>query len=208
MVRAMDEALALQPRDMCMTLYSCSVVVNPNLFADWNVLSMMKYVELPIISSLFSYTASSNWWFRVAIHRVDGNTVRFEHPTLAGTASGGWMERLKNEGQDILKPKFGRKAPSVPHVQPQGKEVIMKGTHVDRTITVKQLQTHRNAEQPWFVVQGEGMTHCFPERDTLKRRNPSLRCYCLPQGSSWWRRLYHSRCGGRCGMSFQWSKTM
>ncbi|KAF9045792.1 nitrate reductase [Hymenopellis radicata] len=114
MVRAMDEALALQPRDMCI-----------------------------------------NWWFRVAVHHMDCSTVRFEHPTLAGTASGGWMERLKSEGQDILKPKFGREAASVPHVQPQDKEVIMKGTHVDRTITLEQLQAHRNLERPWFVVQGE-----------------------------------------------------
>lgn len=38
----------------------------------------------------------SNWWFRVAIHHernADGiDILRFEHPTLAGVASGGWME--------------------------------------------------------------------------------------------------------------------
>lgn len=36
-----------------------------------------------------------NRWFRVAVHKTEDNdkvTLRFEHPTLAGTASGGWME--------------------------------------------------------------------------------------------------------------------
>ncbi|QRW27770.1 nitrate reductase [Rhizoctonia solani] len=39
----------------------------------------------------------NNWWFRIAVHRVEveGRTVlQFEHPTLAGTASGGWMQRV------------------------------------------------------------------------------------------------------------------
>lgn len=34
-------------------------------------------------------------WFRVAIHKEDspsGSILRFEHPTLAGGRSGGWME--------------------------------------------------------------------------------------------------------------------
>lgn len=46
-VRAMDESLALQPRDMY-----------------WNATGMMN-----------------NWWFRVVIHHLDNNTMKFEHPT-------------------------------------------------------------------------------------------------------------------------------
>jgi len=54
----------------------------------WNATSMMD-----------------NWWFRVAVHR-DGDTLRFEHPTLAGTAAGGWMERMNEEGEDPRYPVF------------------------------------------------------------------------------------------------------
>jgi nitrate reductase (NAD(P)H) len=46
-VRAMDEGLALQPRDMY-----------------WNATGMMN-----------------NWWFRVAVHHLEGGKMRFEHPT-------------------------------------------------------------------------------------------------------------------------------
>jgi len=39
-------------------------------------------------------------WFRVVVHRTvndDGKMVlQFEHPTLAGTAHGGWMEVMLN----------------------------------------------------------------------------------------------------------------
>jgi hypothetical protein len=37
----------------------------------------------------------NNWMFRVAILKEDtdaGVHLKFEHPTLAGVASGGWME--------------------------------------------------------------------------------------------------------------------
>jgi nitrate reductase (NAD(P)H) len=40
----------------------------------------------------------NNWQFRVAINKEatpgvpDGVRLRFEHPTLAGSAAGGWME--------------------------------------------------------------------------------------------------------------------
>ncbi|KAF8332412.1 Mo-co oxidoreductase dimerization domain-containing protein [Cantharellus anzutake] len=52
----------------------------------------------------------NNWWFRVAVHHEvkDGaNILRFEHPTLAGVAPGGWMERTKNAGLNPLIPEFG-----------------------------------------------------------------------------------------------------
>jgi nitrate reductase (NAD(P)H) len=76
MVRAMDESLVLQQKDIY-----------------WNATGMMKYVALdPFLSRSPFY---SNWWFRVAAHRFeeDGQVkIRFEHPTQAGTNPGGWME--------------------------------------------------------------------------------------------------------------------
>ncbi len=58
----------------------------------WNATSMMN-----------------SWWFRVAVHREgpDGSKIRFEHPTLAGNAPGGWMQRMNEAGANPRYPDFG-----------------------------------------------------------------------------------------------------
>lgn len=71
-VRAMDERMCIQPRDMY-----------------WNVTSMMN-----------------NWWYRVAIRRDSPNIIRFEHPVYANK-KGGWIDRVKSEGGDILDGNWG-----------------------------------------------------------------------------------------------------
>lgn len=103
----------------------------------------------------------NNWWFRIAIHRteMDGQTIlRFEHPTLAGTAAGGWMQRMKEAGQSITSPSFGpAQASSVQEeAKPQGlPEVIsMKNPEVKRMITMEELESQPK-DKPWFVVDGE-----------------------------------------------------
>ncbi|OCH89836.1 nitrate reductase [Obba rivulosa] len=119
-LRAMDEGLHLQPRDMYL-----------------NATSMMN-----------------NWWFRVAIMKTE-NGIRFEHPTLAGAVSGGWMERLKSTGQDILNPVFGTASPtSPPAEQIQPNEVSMTNSSVTRRITDAEFQVEAH-ERPLFVIKGE-----------------------------------------------------
>ncbi|EPQ53162.1 nitrate reductase [Gloeophyllum trabeum ATCC 11539] len=125
MVRAMDEGLALQPRDMY-----------------WTALGMMN-----------------NWWFRVAVSRtvVDGEIqLLFEHPTLAGTASGGWMERMKAEGKDIGKPSWGDKHTAVTSGGSFAltEEIAMTNPKVKRDVTLEELRRQDRAK-PWFVVKGE-----------------------------------------------------
>ncbi|KAG2142479.1 hypothetical protein DEU56DRAFT_972043 [Suillus clintonianus] len=125
MVRAMDEGLALQQRDMY-----------------WHALGMMN-----------------NWWFRVAVHKTvndDGKIVlQFEHPTLVGT-NGGWMERMKAAGEDIIKPVFGERgqdlAPRAP--KHQSDEVSLTKPGINRKITPEEFKT-QDRKQPWFVVNGE-----------------------------------------------------
>ncbi|KAH6603735.1 hypothetical protein Trco_008510 [Trichoderma cornu-damae] len=57
----------------------------------WNATSMMN-----------------SWWFRIAVRREkSGKALRFEHPTLAGNANGGWMQRMKEAGADPRFPGFG-----------------------------------------------------------------------------------------------------
>ncbi|QRV99692.1 nitrate reductase [Ceratobasidium sp. AG-Ba] len=103
----------------------------------------------------------NNWWFRVAIHRfeTDGQTVlKFEHPTLAGVASGGWMQRMKETGQSITNPSFGpmqeRPAGEIA-VQKEAPSIIsMKNPSITRMITLEELRSQPK-DKPWFVVDGE-----------------------------------------------------
>lgn len=97
----------------------------------------------------------NNPWFRVAIHSDTAGALRFEHPTQAGVLPGGWMQRLKDEGRDILKPEF--KDVSAPVAKLEKKvEVKMTSDAVKRTITLEELKAHNSPDQPWFVVNGEG----------------------------------------------------
>ncbi|KAG1745286.1 hypothetical protein EDB19DRAFT_1693694 [Suillus lakei] len=126
MVRAMDEGLGFQQRDMY-----------------WHALGMMN-----------------NWWFRVAVHRTvndDGKIVlQFEHPTLAGTTHGGWMERMKAAGEDIMKPVFGEKGQDLIPRAPkhQSNEVCLTKSGINRKITLEEFKA-QDRQQPWFVVNSE-----------------------------------------------------
>ncbi|KAI5996354.1 hypothetical protein EDD15DRAFT_2419061 [Pisolithus albus] len=100
----------------------------------------------------------NNWWFRVAVNKTENDNeivLHFEHPTLAGTASGGWMERMKALGQDITKPVFGKTSPreTLDEVKPKA-EVSLTKPGVTRKITVEELKRQDRA-QPWFVINGE-----------------------------------------------------
>lgn len=122
LVRAMDEAMNIQPRDMY-----------------WSVLGMLN-----------------NPWFRIKIHKEDG-VLRFEHPTQPTLQGGGWMERVKKEGGNLLDGYWGEtpkqdtdvsieEAPSISLIKPG----------LDVPITVDEFKAHKKfAEHPWFVVDGQ-----------------------------------------------------
>ncbi|KAF8649084.1 hypothetical protein AX16_006031 [Volvariella volvacea WC 439] len=122
-VRAMDESLALQPRDMY-----------------WSATGMMN-----------------NWWFRVCIHRVSDGKLRFEHPTMVGTQTDGWMQRLKDQGQDPAAPEFSMSGTNVKPGQPAPPPMTISMTrpNVHRKISMKAFGSHTKPENPWFVMQGE-----------------------------------------------------
>ena len=108
----------------------------------------------------------SNWWFRVAIHKSVTATgdlaLTFEHPTMPGLQPGGWMERMKEVGDDILKPIF-TDAPKVEDtdIAAMAKEkakkpaVVMTRAGVDRKITMSEVREHNKESEPWFIVKGE-----------------------------------------------------
>lgn len=100
----------------------------------------------------------NNWWFRVAIVTERGNIRRFEHPTLAGNVSGGWMQRLDKEGRSVREPKFGTKEtpdPSVKQVVKEDVSTLMRHKEkADEVISAEALKAHSNEQNPWFVVDG------------------------------------------------------
>lgn len=122
LVRAMDEGLALQPRDMY-----------------WSVLGMMN-----------------NPWFRIVIHK-EGNELRFEHPTKPALMAGGWMERVKKEGGDLLNGFWGEKTGTEENkvAAPKVAEIKMTKDGVVTVIDIDDLKKHDTVDSPWFVINGD-----------------------------------------------------
>ncbi|PHH70138.1 hypothetical protein CDD80_6216 [Ophiocordyceps camponoti-rufipedis] len=126
MVRAMDDGLMVQQRDMY-----------------WNVLGMMN-----------------NNWFRVAIHRERGGSLlKFEHPTQPALNPGGWMERIKGMGGDLLNGFWGQSLAGLEggkgDIEETEEEISMVNSEINRVISIKELEAHGNESSPWFVVQGQ-----------------------------------------------------
>ncbi|CDS81849.1 Nitrate reductase [Sporisorium scitamineum] len=120
----------------------------------WNATSMMN-----------------SWWFRVAVHREgeNGDKIRFEHPTLAGNAPGGWMQRMNESGLNPRYPQFGEaktvagSSEQTTDAQAKGgdakedvKAIMIDPAKVDRVVTAADLAAHADGEgpEPWFVVHG------------------------------------------------------
>ncbi|XP_068638175.1 nitrate reductase [NADH] 2-like [Aristolochia californica] len=110
-VRAWDETLNTQPEQL-----------------TWNVMGMMN-----------------NCWFRVKMnvckpHRGEIGLV-FEHPTLPGNQSGGWMARQKHllttETQTL------KKSVSSPFINTSAKQLSMS-----------EVKKHNSPESVWIVVHG------------------------------------------------------
>lgn len=103
----------------------------------WSVLGMMN-----------------NPWFRVAITKK-GDILKFEHPTHPAKA-GGWMERAKKAGGDLLNGNWGERVEGEEPVKPElVKEINMKKAGVNRQIDLAELKANSSSENPWFVVDGE-----------------------------------------------------
>jgi nitrate reductase (NAD(P)H) len=123
LVRAMDESMNMQPRDMY-----------------WSVLGMMN-----------------NPWFRVTIS-IEGEFLRFEHPTLPALKPGGWMERVKKAGGNLTNGYWGESIGEQDAAAPSSEtaqEISMVKEGLKESITIEDLRKHDNKDSPWFVVNGE-----------------------------------------------------
>ncbi|RFU72701.1 nitrate reductase [Trichoderma arundinaceum] len=130
----------------------------------WNATSMMN-----------------SWWFRVAVHRgSSGRALRFEHPTLAGNAHGGWMQRMNEAGSDprypqlgsngyfkAASPGFGTEPDKSQYAQTEGviQNFMISPVKVSKIITAAELAKHADGDNqsPWFVVHG----HVYDGTDFL-----------------------------------------
>lgn len=122
LVRAMDESMNIQPRDMY-----------------WSVLGMMN-----------------NPWYRVAI-LLEGDELKFEHPTQPALIPGGWMERVKKAGGNLLNGSWGEKLNGEEDAAPAEEavsEVVMIKEGLTAELTVDELRTHGTKDSPWFVING------------------------------------------------------
>jgi nitrate reductase (NAD(P)H) len=104
----------------------------------WSVLGMMN-----------------NPWFRVVIHKEAGY-LRFEHPTQPALMPGGWMERVKKTGGNLLNGYWGENLGNEePQEEVKPAEIKMTKDEVNRIIDINELRKHETAESCWFVVNGE-----------------------------------------------------
>lgn len=69
------------------------------------------------------------------------------------------MQRMKDEGKDILNPVFRdvTGAPALPKATKKA-ELKMTNDSITRKITLDELKAHSSPTEPWFVVAGEGTT--------------------------------------------------
>ncbi|KAJ6954436.1 nitrate reductase [Populus alba x Populus x berolinensis] len=112
-VRAWDETLNTQPEKL-----------------NWNVMGMMN-----------------NCWFRVKTNvckRHKGEIgIVFEHPTVPGNQSGGWMAKerhLENSSENI---RTLKKSVSTPFMNTSSKAFSMA-----------EVKKHKSAESAWIIVHG------------------------------------------------------
>lgn len=97
----------------------------------------------------------NNPWYRVAIVKEAGN-LRFEHPVQPATIPGGWMERVKQAGGDLLNGYWGEcVAGSSAEPKKEIAEIKMKRDDVKKIIKLEELKKNNTASQPWFVLKGE-----------------------------------------------------
>ena len=106
----------------------------------WSVLGMMN-----------------NPWFRVTISK-EGDYLRFEHPTQPALMPGGWMERVKKAGGNLMNGQWGEKLAGEEvqtAIQEAAKEVPMTKPDLKHEITIDELRKHDDDTDPWFVVNNE-----------------------------------------------------
>ncbi|CAF1259819.1 unnamed protein product [Adineta ricciae] len=119
LVRAMDESMNIQPRDIY-----------------WNILSMLN-----------------NCWHRITITKQDNtNQLLFEHPTIPGLTKGGWMEKVKEQGRNLIDGFWG----SQNEISNEylSSNIKMTNDSITEIITEEELSKHNKNDDTWIAING------------------------------------------------------
>jgi len=124
-VRAMDESMNVQPRDMY-----------------WSVLGMMNNPWFRVTITLEDDHLRFEHPTQPAL--LPGGWMEKVKKAGGDLANGFWGEKIGEDKQAVL-----------PHPEEPAKEISMIKEGLKNPITMDELRKHDTAEQPWFVVQGE-----------------------------------------------------
>jgi nitrate reductase (NAD(P)H) len=88
--------------------------------------------------------------------------------TVAGTQPGGWMQRMKDQGSDPVKPVFSNELSSSLRSETKiTARLILTNPDVNRKITLEELEAHVIQGEAWFVVQGEVSVVCLDAMEDI-----------------------------------------
>ncbi|KAG6017325.1 hypothetical protein E4U43_001704 [Claviceps pusilla] len=106
----------------------------------WSVLGMMN-----------------NPWFRVVIQDL-GHALQFEHPTQPALQGGGWMERVKKAGGNLLNGAWGSQLggqAEEKETEQDSSQICMTNPKVDRLVTSQDIKQHTGEDSPWFIINNQ-----------------------------------------------------
>ncbi|KZT68489.1 hypothetical protein DAEQUDRAFT_766300 [Daedalea quercina L-15889] len=125
-VRAMDESMNMQPRDM---------YINPtSMMNNW-------WHRVAILKQQSTEGAMTE--------------LRFVHPAPVGKYSAGWMELMKKSGASVLHPDFSASALEKLRDDVVATQTVPVGKGGNgKLVTLRELRAQPK-DKPWFVVDGE-----------------------------------------------------
>lgn len=131
MVRAMDEGVMVQPRDMY-----------------WSVLGMMNNPWYRVVV----HHEGGKLWFEHPTQPalMAGGWMERIKKEGGDLSNGYWGERMPGEAEGGGGGGGGR----IPPPQPV-KEIIMVNKHVDKEIGLEEVKKHDGETEPWFILDGE-----------------------------------------------------
>jgi len=126
MVRSMDEAMCIQPRDMY-----------------WSVLGMMNNPWFRVVVHKEDEGQTLRFEHPTQPALMPGGWMERVKKAGGDLSNGFWGERMggAEEEENVVKE--------------EEKKVEMKKAGVDRVIEIEELREHDKGEEPWFVVNGE-----------------------------------------------------
>lgn len=127
MVRAMDEGMMVQPRDMY-----------------WSVLGMMNNPWYRVVVHHDVHSGTLRFEHPTQPALMPGGWMERTKQEGGDLSNGYWGERMPGEAEGVE-----RAAPE------PAKEIVMVSKDVDREISLAEVKEHDGEAEPWFILNGE-----------------------------------------------------